>query len=132
MLDLDQTNRGMKVANCGCPYPLVSRAGTGVIEETQVEAYPLGIRPDTEHAAKEVSLSPGDLVVLHSDGFSEATDSDRPLFGFDRTAEVVRQGCSEGLSPEDLIQRLIGEVKGFTGNGPQADDMTCVAIKVEE
>ncbi|MFC1526676.1 hypothetical protein ACFL6X_07700 [Candidatus Latescibacterota bacterium] len=45
--------------------------------------------------------------------------------------EVVRQGCSEGLSPEGLIDRLIGEVKAFTGDEPQADDMTCVVIKVE-
>lgn len=46
--------------------------------------------------------------------------------------EVVRQGCSEGLSPEELIKRLIGEVKTFAGDEPQVDDMICVAIKVED
>ena len=44
--------------------------------------------------------------------------------------EVIRQGCSEGLSPEDLIERLICEVKAFTGDEPQGDDMTCVVVKV--
>ncbi|MFC1526912.1 PP2C family protein-serine/threonine phosphatase [Candidatus Latescibacterota bacterium] len=131
MLDLDPTNRSMKVANCGCPYPLLYRQDTGQIEEIQIEAYPLGIRPDTEYSATEIALSPGDYVVLHSDGFSEATNSQREMFGFDRTMEVIRQGCSEGLSPGDLIERLIGEVKAFTGDEPQADDMTCVVIKVE-
>ena len=131
MLDLDPSSGSMRVANCGCPYPLHYRLATGQIEEIQVEAYPLGIRPDTEYAAKEVSLEPGHYVVLHSDGFSEATNAEEQLFGFDRTMEVIRQGCSEGLSPEDLIGRLIGEVKAFTGDEPQADDMTCVAIKVE-
>ena len=36
-----------------------------------------------------------------------------------------------GLPPADLIERLISEVKAFAGDEPQADDMTCVVIKVE-
>ena len=131
MLDLDPGARLMKVANCGCPYPLHYHQAGRKIEEIQIEAYPLGIRPDTEYAAKEVALEPGDYVILHSDGFSESTNAETQLFGFDRTTEVIRQGCSEGLSPEDLIERLIAEVKAFTGDEPQADDMTCVVIKVE-
>ena len=131
MLDIGPSSRSMRVANCGCPYPLLYRAGTGQIEEIQVEAYPLGIRPDTEYLAKDVSLEPGDYVVLHSDGFSEATNAQEQLFGFDRTMEVILQGCSEGLSPEDLIDRLTGEVRAFTGDEPQADDMTCVVIRME-
>ena len=131
MLDIDPASRRMGVANCGCPYPLLYRQATGQIEEIQVEAYPLGIRPDTEYVAKEVALEPGDYVVLHSDGFSEATNAEGQLSGFDRTMEVIRQGCSEGLTPEDMIERLIGEVKAFTADEPQADDMTCVVIKVE-
>ena len=131
MLDLDLTSRTMEVANCGCPYPLHYHPVTGQIDEIQVEAYPLGIRPDTDYAARDVALEPGDYVVLHSDGFSEATNADRQLFGFDRTMEMIRQGCSEGVSPEDLIERLIGEVKAFSGDEPQADDMTCVVVRVE-
>ena len=131
MLGLDPSGRSMRVANCGCPYPLHYHADTGQIEEIQIEAYPLGIRADTEYTAKEVALSPGDYVVLHSDGFSEAANAEEQLFGFDRTMEVIRQGCAEGLSPEELIDRLTAEVKTFTGDEPQADDMTCVVMKVE-
>ena len=131
MVDTDLSTQTMRLSNCGCPYPLHFQATTGEIGEIEVDAYPLGVRPDTEYAAREVSLSPGDYVVLHSDGFSEATNADEALFGFDRTMEVIRQGCSEGLSPEDLIDRLIGEVKAFTGDEPQADDMTCVVVRVE-
>ena len=131
MVDLDPASRTMRLANCGCPYPLHYQAGTGEIAEVEVDAYPLGVRTDTEYAAVEVALGAGDYLVVHSDGFSEATSSEEQLFGFDRTMEVIRQGCSENLSPEDLIERLIGEVKAFTGDEPQADDMTCVVIKVE-
>jgi len=44
---------------------------------------------------------------------------------------VVQAGCSEGQSPEELIERLIGEVRVFAGDEAQADDMTCVVIKAE-
>ena len=131
MVDIDRTTRTMTVANCGCPYPLHYRGTRRQIEEIQIEAYPLGVRPDTEYAAREVALETGDYVVLHSDGFSEAANAKKQLFGFDRTMEVIRRACSEGLPPEDLIERLIAEVKAFTGDEPQADDMTCVVVKVE-
>jgi len=131
MVDLDPATRIMRLSNCGCPYPLHYRAGAGEIAEIEVDAYPLGVRPDTEYRDTVIPLGEGDYVVLHSDGFSEATNAEEQLFGFDRTMEVIRQGCSEGLSPEDLIERLISEVKAFTGDEPQADDMTCVVIRVE-
>ena len=131
MAEVDPTTQVMRISNCGCPYPLHYRTGTGEIEEIQVVAYALGIRPDTEYAAIDVVLEQGDYVVLHSDGFSEAARADGEQFGFDRAMEVMGQGCSEGLSPEELIDRLIGEVRAFAGDEPQADDMTCVVIRVE-
>ena len=131
MVDIDPAAHAMRLSNCGCPYPLHYRAATGEIEEMQVVAYALGIRPDTEYPVVEVELQQGDYVVLHSDGFSEAEDAQGEQFGFEHTADVIRQGCSEELSPEDLIDRLISEVKAFTGGEPQADDMTCVAIRME-
>ena len=131
MVEFAPKDRTMRVANCGCPYPLHYRAATGEIEEIQVVAYALGIRPDTEFPAVQVELQKGDYVVLHSDGFSEAGNAVGEQFGFEHTADVIRSGCSEGLSPEELIDRLISEVKAFTGDEPQADDMTCVVVKVE-
>ena len=131
MADIDPATHAMRLSNCGCPYPLHYRRSTGQIEEIQVVAYALGIRPDTDYPVVDVDLQPGDYVVLHSDGFSEAGNTQGEQFGFDHTAEVIRQGCSEGLSPEDLIDRLIGEVKAFTGDEPQADDMTSVVVRVD-
>ena len=78
---------------------------------------------------KPLSLSVEDGLALRD--LAEATNAGRQPFGFDRTMEVIRQGCLEGLSPRDLIERLMGEVKAFTGDEPQADDMTCVVVKIE-
>ena len=131
MVCLDTTKRSMSLSNCGCPYPLHYQAETGRIAEVEVDAYPLGVRPDTNYRDVEAPLGDGDYLVLHSDGFSEAADTEGKLFGFDRTMEVVWQGCSEELSPKEVIERLLGEVRTFTGDVPQADDMTCVVIRMD-
>ena len=132
MLDIDASARGMRAANCGCPYPLHFRRSSGVVEEVQVEAYPLGIRPDTVYRARTVELEPGDYVVLHSDGLSEARNAAGEVHGFDRTMAAVLQGCLKGLHPEELAESLVAEARHFTGDEFQADDMTCVVIRAEE
>ena len=132
MVEIKPVARTVRIANCGCPYPLHYHAATGDVSEWRIDAYPLGVRQDTVYTAKEGTLAPGDCLVLYSDGFPEAANVDGDMFGFDRAADVIRQGCSEGLSPEKLIDRLIHEVTAFTGDEPQADDMTCVVVRVEE
>ena len=53
------------------------------------------------------------------------------MFGFERTAETIRQGCQEGLAAEALLERIISEVKAFAGEEPQGDDQTIVVLHVE-
>ena len=65
------------------------------------------------------------------DGIIEATNGTGELFGFERTAEVIRKGCQEGLSAEAQLERIMGEVKRFRGETPQGDDQTAVVLKVE-
>ena len=76
-------------------------------------------------------LKPGGRIVLCSDGIAEAGNPAGDMFGFEQTAEVIRQGCDEDLSAEALIDRLICTIKDFTGEEPQRDDMTCVVLRVE-
>jgi len=74
----------------------------------------------------------GDRIVFCSDGIAEAANAQEELFGFERTAETIHQGCAEGVSAEALIDRLIGAVQDFAGDATQGDDMTVVVLKVEK
>ena len=130
MGELAPATRTLRLANSGCPYPFHYRAATGEIGELQVDAYPLGVRFDTVYSTIEVQLEPGDCIVFCSDGIAEAANAQEEMFGFEKTAETIRQGCQEGLSAEALIDRLIGTVKDFAGDAPQGDDMTVVVLKV--
>ena len=53
------------------------------------------------------------------------------MFGLERTAEVVRRGGQEGVAAAELVDRLVVAVREFAGEEPQADDMTCVVVRVE-
>ena len=131
MGELEPSTGIFRFANAGCPYPYHYRASTGEVEELQADAYPLGISPDAIYSVRELSLAPGDRVVFCSDGIAEATNEQEEMFGFEQTAATIGQGCTDGLSAEALIDRLIGAAKSFAGDAPQGDDMTVVVLRME-
>jgi serine phosphatase RsbU (regulator of sigma subunit) len=132
MGELDPSTRMLRLCNGGCPYPYHFKALSGEVTELQQDAYPLGVRTDTEYEVIETELDPGDRVVFCSDGIAEAENEDGEQFGYERTAETVRQTCSERLNPEATIDSLLEAVAAFRGDAPQSDDMTCVVVRVEE
>jgi len=69
--------------------------------------------------------------VFCSDGIIEAENSEEEMFGFERTAETIKNGCRKNLSAPQLLDYLINEVKSFTGDAPQGDDQTVVVLQVE-
>ena len=79
-----------------------------------------------------VSIGLGEGMVFCSDGMIEAANADAAIFGFEQTAETIRAGCVEGLSAEDMIEKLMGASQDFAGETPQGDDMICVVVKVLE
>jgi len=131
MGELEVATRLFRLANATCPYPFLFRASTGKLEEMQVDAYPLGIRAETDYMAIETDLEPGDIIVFCSDGIIEMGNEAEEIFGFERTAETIRQCCQKDLSAQGLIDRVIESVRDFAGEAPQGDDMTCVVVKVE-
>ena len=80
--------------------------------------------------ALEFQLETGDRLVLCSDGIIESENGAGALFGFERTADAIREASAEGLSAEALIDRLLAEVRSFCGEVAQVDDMTCVVVRV--
>jgi len=122
----------LRLANGGCPYPYHYRAATGDVVELRVDAYPLGVVAETEYQVIEAELAPGDRLVFCSDGVIEGANPREELFGFERAAEVIGQGCAEGLSVEGLIDRLCAAVEEFRAGVPQEDDLTAVVLEVRE
>jgi sigma-B regulation protein RsbU (phosphoserine phosphatase) len=79
-----------------------------------------------ENAA--IRLWPGDLLVLYTDGVTEALGADGQLFGRERLAQVVQQ--APGASTKDVVQFMREELQAFTNGQPPADDTTFIVCKV--
>jgi sigma-B regulation protein RsbU (phosphoserine phosphatase) len=74
-----------------------------------------------------VQLDPGDVVVVFSDGVSEAMSSVGEEFGDDRLLEVAR--AARGETVQAQVERLIAAVRVFTKGAPQSDDITVMVIR---
>jgi serine phosphatase RsbU (regulator of sigma subunit) len=121
---LDPATGRLRYANAGHNPPYV-HTRDGVVE-LRATGMPLGLMPAMSYEEKETTLGLGDTLLLHSDGLAEAHDPERKMFGFPRLAALVA-GCPGG---QELIDRLLSELVGFTGPGwEQEDDITLVAVQ---
>jgi sigma-B regulation protein RsbU (phosphoserine phosphatase) len=87
----------------------------------------LSVMEDFAYEEAGVDFSPGDLLVVFSDGITEATNEYEEQFGEDRLLEVLLE--STDLQPEEIIEKLTASVNQFAGGRPQMDDMTLVVLK---
>jgi len=77
---------------------------------------------------RNIQLNPGDLVVSYTDGITEAMNSAQEEWGIERLTENVERMVH--ASADDLLANIQKNVLAFTGNAPQSDDMTMLALKV--
>jgi sigma-B regulation protein RsbU (phosphoserine phosphatase) len=77
---------------------------------------------------EDVQLEPGDILLLYTDGITEAADSQGSLWGEDRLAEIIRQNTD--ASSEQLIQMIMSALKEHTKGSPLADDVTLIVSKL--
>ena len=123
--ELDPAEGLLRYVNAGHNYPLLRRAD-GSLEPLIEGGLMLGFAEDMEFVQGEAAMSPGDALLLYSDGVSEAFDARRQEFGEDRLREAWRRHGS--LPPTDCIGRLMAEVEAFRDGALQSDDITLVVL----
>jgi serine phosphatase RsbU (regulator of sigma subunit) len=90
---------------------------------------PLGIVPEAAYAAAPaLTLEPGELLLLLTDGLVEAHTADQTLFGSEQLLELVR--ANHGRPARQILETLFAAVRSFCGNTGPLDDMTAIVIKV--
>jgi serine phosphatase RsbU (regulator of sigma subunit) len=115
----------LSYCNAGQEPPLVVRAddiawleeGGPVLGLLSIASYDNGV----------VSLAPGDLVVVCSDGVTEARNLAGDEFGRDRLVDSMR--TSHGQKPETVLERLLEDVRKFSEGAAQADDITALVLR---
>jgi serine phosphatase RsbU (regulator of sigma subunit) len=114
------------VANAGLIAPLLWR--DGVLCYIDSFGLPLGALHMASYVQQIVPLRPGDCMLLISDGVVEAMNDARELWGFERLESAF--GAVGGQHPSNVIESLLADIRAFTGDAPQHDDMTLVALQI--
>ena len=107
------------------PYLLSARDGN-VIQELDRTGVPLGILDGGAWQLRVVQLDPGDVLLLYTDGITEAQNAHDAFFDEDRLREVVRANL--GRSARDIQDGVIAQVDAFVGDAPQFDDITMMVV----
>ena len=124
---LDPTSGELTYSNAGHnpPYHLSARDGN-VIQELDRTGVPLGILEGGTWQRRVVHLAPGDVLVLYTDGITEAQNAQGSFFDEDRLREVVRANL--GRSARDIQDGVIAQVDAFVSDTPQFDDITMLVV----
>ena len=125
---LDSSGSKLQMLSAGQGPLLVYRAATGETQNLEAQGIPLGLMPGIKYGlAIELSLGPGDMFVMVTDGFYEWENPQGEDFGLARLQKVIRESCD--YSPEEVIQRLHSAVISFCQGTKQMDDLTAVVLK---
>jgi serine phosphatase RsbU (regulator of sigma subunit) len=120
--------------------PLIYLAGPGAADRDAQILVPngmvLGLRIDGaaqkfEELLEEdqIALNNGDVIVLYTDGITEAMNPANDLFGDQRLSRIIEEHGH--LESGELRERILREIEAFVGGADQHDDMTMILIKIE-
>jgi len=121
---LDQSGRLDYVNAAHCP-PIVVRP-SGETAELGATGVPVGLLEGSKYELAGRQLSPGEKVVIYTDGVTEAQDARGAFFGRKRLFDLVR--ANAGASSSELHDAIQGAVREFTEGAPQSDDITLVVL----
>jgi serine phosphatase RsbU (regulator of sigma subunit) len=140
---LDPLTSTLTYCNAGHTPPAVFRVRRGL--ETAVGAQSLGrtgmalgVVRDAAWEQDRVQMTTGDLLVIYSDGVTEAHNRENALMGNERALRAVQARATEWaaavgpmieeLTAQDILDALVAEVREFVGGAPQSDDITVMVL----
>lgn len=124
---LDPKENVVTVANAGHMAPLIRSADGKVTPLGQKESgMPIGIARDQAFAEVTCRLAPDELLLMYTDGVTEAMDSSSELYGRARLVRLIESGPR---SIQELIEAVVADVASFTGDRSQRDDICLVGFR---
>jgi sigma-B regulation protein RsbU (phosphoserine phosphatase) len=126
--ELDLVSRTMRYI-CAGHNPPVLRHAAGMLERLEVGGLPLGVMAAARYEQGEVTLDSGDLLVVFTDGVTEAENEHQEEYGESRLLEVVSR-LGAGTAAEGL-KIVMSSVDAFVGHTRQHDDITALLMRVK-
>jgi len=125
----DPQSRTLIYSNAGHNSAYLYRAGTQEEIWLRPTGPAIGLSEGFAIRTEDVHLGSGDILLLYTDGVTEAINQDGMLLSADGLAEVIRRNTDS--SAEQLIQKVMRTLKDFTNGSPLTDDVTLLVVKVK-
>lgn len=125
---LDWKNRSLSFSNAGHNPPMLLRAD-GRVQYLLEGGVALGVLPDARYEERPVALHPGDVLLLYTDGVSEAELPSGEQFGTERLERCLKR-LADGTAHE-ILKGVVDEVTAYAGEHGVTDDLTLVVVKVK-
>ena len=126
MMIADPATGEIVFTNAGHNPPMLFRAG-GTVKQLEGGGMILGILPMAQYTESRVNMEPGDVLVLYSDGVTEAANPREDEFGEEHLMEFVNSMKDRNAAA--IMNAIHAEVTRFAESAPQGDDITVVVVK---
>jgi len=117
----------MKCANAGHEKPAIQRNGRNFMLFPDPHSLVLSGLMNTEYKEYEIEMKPGDMILVYTDGVTEAQDRNKNLYTERRMLKALNQGAADG--PKETIDHLYEDICAFTDGNEQFDDITMLAFR---
>lgn len=126
---LDPQAHELRYCNAGHERPLLLRAGARDPESLGEGGIVLGVLDEFPYRSGAARLDPGDLLVIYSDGVTDAVNGADQLF--ETAGLIAAMRAARDRPAADLIVALVDAVQTHAAGTPQADDITLVVVRRE-
>jgi len=124
---LDSESRTLTYVNAGHNPPIHYRALDSTLAELAATGIAMGVLDNAEYTQETVQLSQGDILILYTDGITEAENAKQEMFDLERLEKVIL--ASRNLPAKDMSTEILDAVREFCGDYPQSDDITLMIIR---
>jgi phosphoserine phosphatase RsbU/P len=126
----DLENRSLVFTNAGHCVPLLRRGDRVFpLQAERAHTPPLGVTPELDAGEARVQLHSGDMLLMVSDGILEARDARGNEYGLSRLSRRIRTARG---GPEDVIKAILADIDSHAAEQAQGDDMTIVAMSIDQ
>jgi len=117
----------LNYCNAGHNYPYIIKNDNNLLCLEQTHGTPLGLYEKMTYKSNSVYLKESDMIVLFTDGVTEAMDKNNNLFT-DERFEKDLAGMSTDVSVKEVVDKLLKEIREFTTDAQQSDDITLLTL----
>jgi serine phosphatase RsbU (regulator of sigma subunit) len=125
--EVEPESPAVSYVSCGHNPPFWYRSDRKEIAELAPTGCVLAVKEGLRYEAQRIDVGRGDVILFYTDGFTEAFDENRQLFGEERLKAVLQRTAAEPAAR--ILEAVQREVDAFVGSAPQSDDQTIVVAR---